>query len=1099
MPAPEIVHQLVERFEQHRETYRSGKFNETQLRREFLDPFFEALGWDVFNKLNYSEENKHVIHEDSLEIEGVKKAPDYAFKIGRERKFFVEAKKPSVRIETNPEVAFQLKRYVWSAKLPLGILTDFEEFAVYECRSKPKVSDSVKAGRVLLLHYTDYIEKWDEIAAIFSYDAVMQGGFEKYAQGAVKKKGTAEVDEAFLDEIEGWREALAKNVALRNKPRVQSEADLNYAVQMTIDRVIFLRICEERGFEPENQLWNLIDPHPASPKSAGEKTLRQKGSADLGEVPEGRRGLYAELLKLFEKADRRYNSGLFHFKEEKGRGRADSFTLGLEVDDKVLKDIIRDLYYPSPYVFSQIPADILGQIYEQFLGKVIRLTAGGNAKVEEKPEVRKAGGVFYTPTFIVDYIVANTLGRLLEGDLTPSPSTLSGTRPERRGGLTPAEAAKLKIVDPACGSGTFLLGAFQYLLDWHLNWYLNHDFEKGSKGRKAVLVQGRDGWKLSVEKKKEILLNNIYGVDIDPQAVEVTKLSLLLKVIEDPGQLSYLDERILPDLGHNIQCGNSLIGPDYWDGILPEMISEEDRARVNTFNWQAAFPEVFDPLRPLGTSLKSAGEKTLRQGAGADLGEAGRGFDAVVGNPPYIRIQAMQEWASEQVEFYKRRYKSASKGNYDIYVVFVEKALSLLNKNGLLGFILPHKFFNAQYGEPLRSIVSEGKHLSKVIHFGDQQVFSGATTYTCLMFLSKQGRGEFEFTKVIDLDDWHGQQTSEVSETSEVSGVISASHATESEWNFSVGKDAGLFEKLSQMPVKLGDVSHLFVGLQTDADDVYILEEIRRENDKVLCQSKYTGKNHWFENNHLKPFLKGSVNIRRYYFSDVNKRLLFPYVTSDGKSTLIDSKEYQRKFPLAWKYLEECKLRLSARNKGNMGKDWYGYVYKKNHTRFDSPKLLVPSLATGSCFSADLEGQYYFVGSGGGGGGGYGISLLPEKEINYLYLLGVLNSKTISEFLKSISTTFQHGYYALNRQYIEQLPIRTINFSDPADKARHDKMVSLVERMLSMHKSLASAHNPHEADRLAREVESTDREIDRLVYELYGLSEEEMGIVEGRR
>jgi hypothetical protein len=343
----------------------------------------------------------------------------------------------------------------------------------------------------------------------------MKGGFDKFTNSAAKKKGTAEVDDAFLAEIEGWREALAKNLALRNKPRVENERDLNFAVQMTIDRIVFLRICEDRGFESENQLQDLLK----------------------------RENIYHELVKLFERADRRYNSGLFHFKEEKGRGHADTITPHLEVDDKVLKDILKDLYYPAPYVFSQIPADILGQIYEQFLGKVIRLTAGHQAKVEEKPEVRKAGGVFYTPTFIVDYIVINTLGKLLLG-------------------LTPKEAARLKILDPACGSGTFLLGAFQYLLDWHLRWYKEHDPEKWAKGKDAVIYQSKDGWKLTTAKKKEILLNNIFGVDIDAQAVEVTKLSLLLKVIEDPGQLTMLDERILPDLGKNIQCGNSLIGPD---------------------------------------------------------------------------------------------------------------------------------------------------------------------------------------------------------------------------------------------------------------------------------------------------------------------------------------------------------------------------------------------------------------------------------------------------------------------------------------------------------------------------------------------------------
>jgi predicted transcriptional regulator len=188
-----------------------------------------------------------------------------------------------------------------------------------------------------------------------------------------------------------------------------------------------------------------------------------------------------------------------------------------------------------------------------------------------------------------------------------------------------------------------------------------------------------------------------------------------------------------------------------------------------------------------------------------------------------------------------------------------------------------------------------------------------------------------------------------------------------------------------------------------------------------------------------------------------------------------------------------------------MGDDWHGYVYKKNHTRFNNPKLLVPSIATGSCFAADIEGNYYFVGSGGGGGGGYGISLLPDTEIQYYYLLGLLNSSLLSAYLKSISTPFQHGYIALNRQYIEQLPIRTINFSDAEDKARHEKMVSLVERMLELTPLLSpqmggrsgSPRTPQDKERVKREIESTDRQIDRLVYELYGLTEDEVKVVEG--
>jgi hypothetical protein len=175
MPAPETIRQLVQRFEEHREAYRLSKYNETQLRREFLDPFFEALGWDVFNKAGYAETYKDVVHEDSLDVEGATKAPDYAFRIGGQRKFFVEAKKPSVKIESDIYPAFQLRRYSWSAKLPLGVLSDFEEFAVYESRSKPDKKDKASTGRVAFYTFREYVEKWDEIAGIFSREAVLKG------------------------------------------------------------------------------------------------------------------------------------------------------------------------------------------------------------------------------------------------------------------------------------------------------------------------------------------------------------------------------------------------------------------------------------------------------------------------------------------------------------------------------------------------------------------------------------------------------------------------------------------------------------------------------------------------------------------------------------------------------------------------------------------------------------------------------------------------------------------------------------------------------------------------------------------------------------
>ena len=904
MPVPQVIRELVARYREHRDSYHSSTYSEAQLRQEFLNPFFEALGWDIYNRQGYAEAYKDVIHEDSIKVGGATKAPDYCFRIGGVRKFFVEAKKPSAQSSRGrgpglPTPPLRMVRQV-AAEHPdrfRGVRRLRLPGSPGEERSgvqSPHAVRDLRAVRGALGRNCRSVLR----------EAVLKGSFDKYAESSKKKRGTAEVDAAFLTEIEEWRSQLARNLAVRNTELSQRE--LNAAVQKTIDRIIFLRICEDRGIEFYGQLQALLN---------GPKT-------------------YAKLGELFRKADDRYNSGVFHFSPEKGRREApDEWTLSLAIDDAVLKDIIRNLYYPdSPYEFSVLGADILGQVYEQFLGKVIRLTAGHRAVVEDKPEVKKAGGVFYTPTYIVDYIVKNTVGEMLEGK---TPQQVRGTK----------KRPPLSILDPACGSGSFLIGAYQYLLDWYRDWYVEHD---PGKHKKAVYQAGNGQWRLTTAERKRILLDHIYGVDIDSQAVEVTKLSLLLKVLEAENketieqQRRLFHERALPDLGDNIKCGNSLIGPEFYDERPMMLLDKEEVDRVNAFDWRKEFPQVF----------------------------AHEGFDIVIGNPPYIRIQAMKEWAPVEVEFYKQRYRAASQGNYDIYVVFVERGLGLLNPTGWLGLILPHKFFNAEYGMPLRTLLTEGRHLAHIVHFGSQQVFSAATTYTCLLFLSKAHSRRCRFVQIENLDDWiktgKGQRGELLAE--EINGIA---------WNIQTGPAAKVMKRLAKAPVKLKDVAHLFVGLQTDADDVFILDEVKRQGGRVLCASRATGKNHWFEAGHLKPFLKGSLDIRRYGFSGAAKHLIFPYRSTARESLLIPADEYAEQYPLTWAYLLENRPRLTGRAKGTLGPAWYGYVYKKNHLRFEQPKILAPAIAPGACFAWDEAGSYYFVGSGGGGGGGYGDCPAP--------------------------------------------------------------------------------------------------------------------------
>jgi hypothetical protein len=1035
MTAPDAIKKLVETFALHKAHYKSAGYNETELRREFLDPFFKALGWDVDNEAGYADAYKDVIHEDAIKIGGDTKAPDYCFRIGGARKYFVEAKKPSIDIRLNVAPAFQLRRYGWSAKLPLSILTDFEEFAVYDTRVKPANTDKPSAARTLYVTFDQYVDRWEEIYSIFARESVLRGSFDQYAETSKKKRGTGTVDYAFLEEIERWRESLAKNLALRNAGL--SVRDLNYAVQKIIDRIIFLRICEDRGTEDYKRLRSIIN---------GER-------------------IYPRLLELFYRADDRYNSGLFHF-DDGDTSRAtppDNLTPNLGIDNKVLKDILKNLYYPeSPYEFSVLPADILGQVYERFLGKTIRLTSGHQAKIEEKPEVRKAGGVYYTPDYIVDYIVKNTLGRMLDGD-----------EPDQPNPIAVSKAAEIKVLDPACGSGSFLIVAYQYLLDWHLRQYSTDTatglpdegkIKRHAGGKEPKIYQGAGGiWRLTTAERKRILLNNIHGVDIDSQAVEVTKLSLLLKVLEGETQQQlqrdFLKERqrILPDLGKNIQCGNSLIGPDFYDNEQMTLLDDETQYRINVFDWNTGFPEI------------------MKQG----------GFDCVIGNPPYIRIQAMKEWAPLEVEWYKRAYRAAAAGNYDIYVVFVEKGLSLLNKTGKLGYILPHKFFNAKYGAAVRGLIADGRHLAHVVHFGAHQVFDGATTYTCLLFLNNQPCKDCLFEGVSDLQGWKLFGSAG-------KGMIDTDSITAEEWNFAVGEGSELVGGLKALPVKLGDIADIFVGLQTSADDVYILDYVGCVGSLMKVHSKVLARTEELEPELLHPLVSGQ-DVSGYAPLPCRQFILFPYEVKNEKARLIPYDEICLKWPKTAAYLSATRRRLEDREKGKF-KDscWHRFGRSQNLGKQSRIKICVPRLVDELCAGYDENGAHFLDNVDVGG-----VTLKPNYQRHDLrYISGLLNTRLMRWFFPNVSAPFRGGWYSANRQFLSQLPIRTIDFNNPADVAMHDRMVQHVQRMLDLHKKKAEEKNPNILKQIETQISVTNRQIDRLVYELYGLSEEEIAIVE---
>jgi len=480
---------------------------------------------------------------------------------------------------------------------------------------------------------------------------------------------------------------------------------------------------------------------------------------------------------------------------------------------------------------------------------------------------------------------------------------------------------------------------------------------------------------------------------------------------------------------------------------LKELYEEKQRSiYVKAFEWRFEFPEVLD-----------------------ENGEF-IGFDVVIGNPPYVRIQDLQKCSPNEVTFYKTRYRTAAKGNYDIYALFVEKGLSLLNKNGHFVYILPHRFFNAGYGEQLRKLISEGRHLSEIVHFGHQFIFEEAAAYTCLLFMEKQGQEQFIFTKVYDVKGWRNHQPGATT-----TGTILATAATASEWNFSLGDNAALLKRLSALPVTLEDAAtRIFQGLKTSGDKVFIVEEKVRTNEgRVKIFSPKKQAEYWLEEDLLHPLVKGGDSAA-YQLTRTNRLILFPYETvMNGKGALINDEVLQERYPLTWAYLVDNKDFLEAREDGKIcDVCWYGYGRSQALDVMMLPKIFTPDLALSPSFSLDDTGDCFFTG---GTAGGYGITL--NAEYDWSYILGILNSKLCEWFINQISPQMRAGWLSFESRFIKHIPIQK------ASEAQETAIVERVEKILE---------DPGSAS-----ATKLVTEIDQLIYEIYELTPDEIAVVEG--
>lgn len=1003
------VAELVRAFQRNEADYLSAGYNETQARTDFITPLLGAFGWDVHNAAGQSLGLREVIEEATVEVgeEKLSKRPDYELRLARQRKLFIEAKKPSVRIDRSRDAAFQTRRYGYSASLPIAVLTNFHQLAIYDCVPLPNETDEAHVARRMLVGYDDLEARFDELWPLLSRESVYSGEFDREFAVDVTRHGANQFDDFFLRQVRSWRERLAVDIH-RHDPAL-SPPELTYAVQLFLSRIVFLRICEDRDIERY-------------------ETLRGLAAANA----------FDALMVELRRADDFYDSGLFRL--------LDDARLGIRISDEVLSSIIDELYYPqSPYTFAVVETEVLGQIYEQFLGEVIIFNAAGEVEIAFKPEIRESGGVVPTPRYIVDAIVERTLAPMLAGK-------------------SPADLARFTVADTCCGSGIFLLSVFEFLTDHYLAWYQAND--RDSHIGKSIYEVAAGQWRLTFEEKRYILVAHLRGVDIDPNAVEVARFSLLLKLIENESGAGLRDfvarakTPALPELDATLHAGNSLVSQAEWQaarGALPARLLEQ----VNPFTWADAFP--------------------------AEI--AAGGFDAIVGNPPYIRIQNMQTYSPEEAAFYHdpaSPYTTARQDNFDKYALFIERSLSLTKPAARLGFIVPHKFMTTQAGRALRRLITDPLTVEEIVHFGAQPVFGrNIANYTCLLVLDRAGAADTLLEQVRGLDPWRYGAAGHQSR-------ITAADLGEEPWQFANADTRALFDRVRAFCNReLRDVAEIFVGVQTSADPIYIFRA--NGEDRHTVTLSWNNRDWPIERDILKPCLHDQP-LLPYGRAEANAWMIFPYemvTRPNGKvaARLFQPDEMARDYSGAFAYLTARKADLERRNivGGTANeKQFYQFGRSQSLTKFDSPKIVLPILSLDARYAYD-EANIFMTG--GGNGPYYMVRPLPGvDETNHL-LLAVLHHPLCEAMVRTHTSAFRGGYYSHGKQFIEHLPV------PPATPAQRAEIGELVGQVINAIDAAVKAKTPHQRTLHERNAQLLKDTVGSRVSALFGLSADDMAIV----
>ena len=944
--------ELINRFKVNYEFYNNSKYNESECRLEFIDEFLKDFGWDVQNSNGKSPNLKEVVVE-SYEQELGK--TDYTMTFNGISTFFVEAKKPAVNILDNSDCSFQTRRYGWSAKHRISILTNFKELLIYDCSDMPKSNDPTSKNLIAKYNYLEYFDKYDEICELISKEIVYNGKFEEKFKSFSAIGQT--IDEMFLKQINDWRVQLGQELFNIKGGNIE---DINIEIQEFINEIVFLRICEDRNLP----LY---------------KTLQKSISIDSM--------LQKELEKIIEIADKRYNSGIF--KER---------NIINELDKNILKNIITDLYYPnSPYDFTVISSNILGEIYEVFISETLIVKNNEVILQAKKENLNRA--IVTTPYDVVKFMVSKSLEKFTNKK-------------------SPEEIKKLRIADIACGSGIFLTEVLDYLINYCQDWY-----EKNKKYDNLEETY-TNTYKLTYKEKKEILTNCLYGVDIDYQAVEVAKFSLLLKVLENETEETVINEKpVLPSLDSNIVNGNSLIDL--------EMI--EDATTDELIN-----------IRPFSFNDINGGNK----------------FDLIIGNPPYVKTEDMIKLQDKkEVQAYKSKYYVAYK-QFDKYFLFIQRAVDLVKDDGTVCYIVPNKFINNVAGEKIRELISENKYLKMFIDFNYQQVFKDKTIYSSIILLNKSKEENFEYSYINSYEEWI------INNKSNIYTEISCNEIDKNPWILSMDLEKMKeLKKLFNNSIRLSEIARPFNGVQTSLNRIYVIKgkEILGENENYIIINK-NGKKYNIEKEVLKmyfqPINKVEKNVNSFDPLVTDKYIIFPY-DKNGELIDINLSQYSGiKEYLLDNYDLIVPKQISGKSTGRdvpnaNENNWYQFGRVQAINEFNNEeKLIVGVMSKEPMFMYDNEN---LVIQSGGTAGYCGIKMKENNKYDLFFLQAYLSHPIISDVMEKMGSDFEGGFYSRGTQVLEKLPIINVDFENEKEKALYDKIVEKTKKIYELNIVLKSS------------------------------------------